>query len=560
METLTFATHVKLHSVGKRDASKVLKEIIKSPKRATKYKKAYSGVKQCQSKSLTPSDAVAMIVEADLTRRQYEIIRNSNKRLYPCYNLIKKAKTECYPNKDAYRVTETCAETKLENLLEHTARRLILYLGNDILDTLTDLERKNLVMICKWGCDGSQQIQYKQKFENDASSDSNLFQSSFVPLELLCESTNKVVWQNPTPSSPRFCRPIRIRFVKEAVDITKDEISYIKNSIQSLPEFTTIKLENNEYDIKFKMLLTMVDAKICNAATETSSTLRCYICNETSKDFNKLNPETVIDPNTLSFGMSILHARIRLFESILHLAYKLPLKKGRLSTKNKEEAEIVKQRKLEIQNEFKTKLGLLVDIPKAGFGSTNDGNTSRRFFADPELAAQITGVDSKLIYRFKVILETISSGHKIDTDKFSEFAMNTAKLYVQLYPWCPMTPTTHKILVHGATIIKHALLPIGQLSEEAAEARNKHFRTYRLNFARKFSREECNLDVLNRLLLTSDPYISASRPKRHKQSKSFLKETLDMLLPAEPNEKAPDTEFSKYSDTDSATEISSDEE
>lgn len=57
------------------------------------------------------------------------------------------------------------------------------------------------------------------------------------------------------------------------------------------------------------------------------------------------------------------------------------------------------------------------------------------------------------------------------------------------------TPTVHKTLIHGATIIESALLPIGQLSEEAAEARNKHFRLYRTDFARKFSRESCNIDM-----------------------------------------------------------------
>ena len=49
-----------------------------------------------------------------------------------------------------------------------------------------------------------------------------------------------------------------------------------------------------------------------------------------------------------------------------------------------------------------------------------------------------------------------------------------------------MTPTMHKILIHGAIVIENALLPIGQLSEEAAEASNKYFRLYRQNFARKF--------------------------------------------------------------------------
>lgn len=175
-------------------------------------------------------------------------------------------------------------------------------------------------------------------------------------------------------------------------------------------------------------------------------------------------------------------------------------------------------------------MGLLVDIPKAGFGNTNDGNTSRRFFSDPQTTSRITGVDTNLIKKCNIILETLSSGHKIDTKKFENFAEQTAKLYVELYGWYPMTPTMHKILRHGATIIDHAILPIGQLSEEAAEARNKHFRTYRQNYARKFSRESCNRDILNRLLLSSDPLLSCTRKRFVKKRKPYSTETLEMLL------------------------------
>ena len=126
-----------------------------------------------------------------------------------------------------------------------------------------------------------------------------------------------------------------------------------------------------------------------------------------------------------------------------------------------------------------------------------------KIFSDPETASQITGVDSTLIYRFKVILEAISSGHAIDVKKFEAYTYETATLYVQLYEWHPMSPTVHKILMHGTTVISKSILPIGQLSEEAAEARNKHFRLYRQNFSRKFDRVKCNRDILNRLLLTS---------------------------------------------------------
>lgn len=48
--------------------------------------------------------------------------------------------------------------------------------------------------------------------------------------------------------------------------------------------------------------------------------------------------------------------------------------------------------------------GLLVDIPKAGYGHTNEGNTSRRSFGDINVAATITGIDLDLIRLFKEYL------------------------------------------------------------------------------------------------------------------------------------------------------------
>lgn len=41
----------------------------------------------------------------------------------------------------------------------------------------------------------------------------------------------------------------------------------------------------------------------------------------------------------------------------------------------------MKLRKEEVQRHFKTEMGLIVDNPKqGGSGSSNDGNTARRFF------------------------------------------------------------------------------------------------------------------------------------------------------------------------------------
>lgn len=118
-----------------------------------------------------------------------------------------------------------------------------------------------------------------------------------------------------------------------------------------------------------------------------------------------------------------------------------------------------------------------------------------------------------------MILETISSRHKIHIEKFSEYTIDCEAL-------CPVVSVASDDVYNAHNFnsrchfIKNALLPIGQLLKEAAEARNKHFRQYHQNFARKFSRESCNLDVLNRLLLSSDPLLSGIKPTPRKKKQN----------------------------------------
>lgn len=539
-EELTYAAQMSQRAKGNTDASKIIKAITISPTRATKLRRAISAPNKNEAKKHTPFEALAIFVEGNFSRRQWEILHAANKNIYPCYSLIKNAKKECYPKEQSIKVTETCAEIMLQDLLDHTASRLCKYV-EEVIETCAEEESKNLELVTKWGCDGSQQSQFKQKFENNTDSDANIFQSSLVPLRLQTNNNGlkKIIWQNPVPSSPRYCRPIRIRFIHETKDVTNYEMEYIEKQIRHLKK-TEIPIGSASLQVTHILLSTMVDVKVCNAATDTSSTMRCYICGLTSKDFNSLSKGKEADPETLKFGLSILHARIRFFELLLHLSYKLTIKKWQ--SRSAEEKQIIKDRKEQIQKAFREEMGLLVDIPKAGFGNTNDGNTSRRFFADPETASRITGIDKNLIHRFKVILEIISSGYMIDVEKFTVYTYETAKQYVQLYGWHPMSPTVHKILIHGPVVISHFILPIGQLSEEAAEARNKHFRQYRQNFSRKFSRVMCNRDVLNRLLLSSDPLISSRRPQQHKKSNPFSAETLSLLLPENLQSESSDEE------------------
>nr|XP_047136292.1 uncharacterized protein LOC124813385 [Hydra vulgaris] len=113
-------------------------------------------------------------------------------------------------------------------------------------------------------------------------------------------------------------------------------------------------------------------------------------------------------------------------------------------------------------------MGLVVDFPKSGgSGTSNDGNTARRAFANYQSTAKILKVDETLLFYFYIILVTLSSEFEIDTVKFKEFCITALKLYISKYSWYYMAQSVHKILVHGHAIIARQYLPIGLMSEEA---------------------------------------------------------------------------------------------
>lgn len=61
-------------------------------------------------------------------------------------------------------ITETWAEVNIQTLLNLTVPRLLMQL-HEVLETISEAERE-LERRCKWGYDGSQHVQYMQKFFN----------------------------------------------------------------------------------------------------------------------------------------------------------------------------------------------------------------------------------------------------------------------------------------------------------------------------------------------------------------------------------------------------------
>ncbi|GBM95719.1 hypothetical protein AVEN_31630-1 [Araneus ventricosus] len=98
------------------------------------------------------------MVDNGSSTRQYqrilELAENLNCKLYPSYYKVKEANQLCCPH--SISVTETSAEITLQTLVDHTVSRTTEKLR---LSTNNAFE-----VIMKWGCDGSEQNRYKQKF------------------------------------------------------------------------------------------------------------------------------------------------------------------------------------------------------------------------------------------------------------------------------------------------------------------------------------------------------------------------------------------------------------
>lgn len=318
-------------------------------------------------------------------------------------------------------------------------------------------------------------------------------------------------------------------FKKETSDLVRTEIESVKQQISEI-----IPTQFESFQIHHQFHLTMIDGKVFSVIAESSSQT-CGICGATPKVMNDLNSIKNLPPNTnmYEYGLSTLHAWIRCFECILHIAYRMPIQKWQVRSTDKS---VVQQTKLDIQEKLRNEMCLLVDIPKSGSGNTNSGNTARRFFQQPKLAALLTGVSEELISRFSVILRTMASGYKVNTHAFKIYSFETAELFVEKYPWFYMPSSVHKILIHGADIINSVSLPIGMMSEEAQEARNKDLRNFREHHTRKNSRKNTMEDLMHSLLFSSDPLISSLSKKPSSYSRNNIEIDSDVInLLSEPN-------------------------
>ncbi|KAE9522334.1 hypothetical protein AGLY_017280, partial [Aphis glycines] len=265
---------------GQRTAAHLFEETQASPSRAKKMKTKYNYSNY--PIPYTADEALAFIIDNKLKKQQYINIRLGSKKrncnIYPTYENIIIAKTNCYPNN--MDIGESSCKIPLQDLLDHTTNRI--FQVPEVCKI--SLNSTKLEMLYKWGCDGSSgQSQYRQNFNDDSLiTDETMFMFSIVPLELRShsevndvENNYEVIWTNPSPSSTKFCRPIKYIFKKETIESTKEEVKDIETQILKLVN-TDVIFNESIVHVKHTLIFSMVDGKVCNSMTGTSSQT-CYI-------------------------------------------------------------------------------------------------------------------------------------------------------------------------------------------------------------------------------------------------------------------------------------------
>lgn len=196
---------------------------------------------------------------------------------------MRAAEELCYPSRSSLtNITESSADIKLQDLLDHICKHLLLT-QRQVMKLLNSETVIKADLICKWRCDRSAgQSEYKQKFSDEDDSNANIFFTSLCNLNLLeVYLTRKLIlfgkiWD--------LCLFALSAYQVTVSSNTKSAINKIKLIEQQITKLVPLEIvvDSTKITVNYQVLFTMIDGKICNAITSTTFTFKCYLCGATS--------------------------------------------------------------------------------------------------------------------------------------------------------------------------------------------------------------------------------------------------------------------------------------
>ena len=234
----------------------------------------------------------------------------------------------------------------------------------------------------------------------------------------------------------------------------------------------------------------------------------CHACLLSQNDFaENCFSQLEIPASILNLGIAPLHILLRSMEFCFYLA--ITLKVGKCTQKS---PEFLAQKK-EFKQKFREELNLRLFEVDKDFGSSNVGNSCRKFFKEAEKTSEILDLPVEIIEAFHGLNTIISTTHELSNlSEFKELSnFLLTMLTIEPFSQKQLIPTVHRALCHFEAYYRHfefLQLPFGSLSESALEARNKYTHRFRENLCFKGTLKKNLRDLGIRSLLASDPLIS----------------------------------------------------
>ena len=551
-----------LKGQGKKAAVEAIENtFLEAPTQSTSKDKNH--MDNISIRETTPEEALCILLNNNMTVETYKTLRRhaigkGAGKIYPSYHNLLNEKKKCTPTNLHVNPTESWVD--LQDLLDHTTSRTLNMdsVYKKLIEKHNDCNDIQLVHYVKWGIDGAGSFFPYNQGGTDTIHSQHLLASHLVSLQISSLTTLCTVFTSENVNSALACRPIRLSFEKETEESVMKEYNRIVTEINSLQSFKMEIPDGPRVVIQYKLLCTMIDGKTLNFLVNNKSSRSCPICLAGPKALSKRSGSFDPLPGTLIFGVSPLHWGMRIFEFLLHISYNSDFRKA--EARSSEEKALKKTRQEEVRKKFLDKLSLRIDTPCSRGGNCNSGNVARRAFANAGTFSEITGIPISVIEGFGVLWSAIRSGQRLDDEKFEAKCNSVLDTFFASpeVNWYGLSPSAHKLLVHGADIIRHSILPVGILAEDPAEGSNKLHRIHRQNHTRKISHETTMDDLISRKLHQSDPIV-LSHHRSFKKKNRRPKVNDPFMLPDPVDLLKRTVSLGMKSDTDESSDNEDDE-
>lgn len=178
---------------------------------------------------------------------------------------------------------------------------------------------------------------------------------------------------------------------------------------------------------------------------------------------------------------------------------------------------------------------------------------------NPEVFANCLDLDTDFVKDISLILILFRCGYLLNLDRLEVFCKKTYYKHNELYPWAVMSPSMHKLLIHGCDIARqNPDLPQAYLAEDAGETMHSFWKKVLARRARQMSRKLRMQDTFRRGCIFTCPGLSLifadKRKKQNKRQEVLPAEAWQYLLDDEDAEDEADAPEANVGYEDSGDE------